>query len=165
MADRLAPAGDVHVAAVCSVPLGDAALHIVLTGSLALIVVPSDARLSEVVKAGPYDVSDYVGIRSDGLPVAEGAARVALGLPDDTLGGALMVGGVLVEHIVVADYVQDLGVRVEVLPYLTGPCAESFGDGAAVINFQNGFFQHPGSSHNRQLVALYNFVAKAPRNY
>ena len=161
MADGLAPACDVNVAAVSSVPVGLPALNVVLAWTFALVVIATYARLAQIVESRPHNVADDVGIVVDVSPVCEGFAWVTLRLPHHALRGALMVGGMLVHHVVVTSNVEHFEVWVIDFPVFV-PRTESFGDWARLVTLLHGSLQFASCGYYGYLLAFENLVAYAP---
>ena len=134
---------------------------IVLSFGLAFIVKPSDAGLSEIVKTGPYEIADDVGIFLHLMPVGGSVARIRLSLPHHTLRTPLMVGGRFMYHIVVAYNVEGFGMGIVDLPVAV-PCAECLRDGARRIEPAALFGKLPRCRHHSDMLALYHLVADAP---
>ena len=161
MADGLTPASYVNIPTVSSMPVGLSTLDVVLARTLTLIVISPYARLAQIVESRPYDVADDVGIVFDISPVLEGITRITLRLPHHALRVALMVGGMLMHHVVVAGNIEYLEMRVGDFPIII-PCAEGFGDGSCPIALQHGCLEFSRCGYDGYILALNNLVANAP---
>ena len=161
MTDGLSPSCHVHIAAAGSVPVGLSAFGKTLAWTLAVVVVASDARLTQVVEPRPYYISHDVRVVVADSPVSEGIPREALCLPDHTFGVALMVGCMLEYHIVVAHDVKHLGMRVIDFP-IAVPCTERLGDGSRLVPLEDGLLHKSCRCDDADFLALDHLVADAP---
>ena len=96
-------------------------------------------------------------------PGAEGIARIALRLPEDALGVAFMVAGVLEDHVVVAHHIEYLSVRVVDFPVAI-PGTESLSNGTCLVMFVDGLLHLSGCIDHANVLTLYHLVADAPRD-
>ena len=161
MADGFAPACDIHIAAIGTMPLWHTAFAPVFAWRLAIVVVASDTGFAKVVKTCPHDIADDVWIVANKSPVAERITRITLGLPHHTFGIALMVAGVLEYHIIIATDIEYIKVRIEDFP-IAVPSTESLCHGASLVVIQDSLLQHLCSVYHSDVLALYHLVAYAP---
>ena len=161
VADRLTPACDIDITTVSPMPVGLATLDVVLARLLAVIVITADTRLTQIVKSCPHDVTHHVRMVLHDRPVPESIPGEALRLPHHALRVALMVGGMLEYHIVIAHHVEHLGVRVIDLPVAV-PGTKGLGDGARLIPCQDGSLELAGGGNHTDILSLDDLIADAP---
>ena len=161
MADGFAPACDIHIAAVGTVPVGLAAVNIVLSRSLTLVVISTDASLAKIVKTRPDNVADDVGIAVYQCPILESIAWITLRLPHHTPRIALMVGSMLMDHVVVTTNIKHIEVRIVDFPVIV-PGTERLSHWARLVVIQNGLLQLTGRGNDADILTLYHLVADAP---
>ena len=133
-----------------------------LARHFAFIVVAPDARLAQIIDAGPYKVAQDIAVVLGGLVVLPGIARKTLGLHHHTVGHPLVVAlcleyQVVVTHNVVLGSQGVVDVPVAV-PGGQGRChgAVLTVDAAYVLGHLMCRLDH------FYLLALYHFVADAP---
>ena len=161
MTNGLPPTSDIDIAAIGTVPFGLSSVNPVFTRTFSIVIVTTYAALAQVVKARPHNVANDIGIVMHQFPVAEGIARITLRLPHHTLGVALMVAGVFVNHVVIATNVEHLEMRVVDLPVAV-PGAEGLGHRTCVVNLLDGCLQLASCGDHADILTLDDLVADTP---
>lgn len=157
--DRFAQTREVDVTAIGTVPGPLVSLPVFAAAArVGSIMGTTDTRFAEVVDGRPDEVADDVGEVGSGCPTLESGVGVTLGLPDDAFGTTLVVGGSLVNQVVIADQVERLGQGVEDAVHLT----ERLRDGTGGVELAHTSGNLAGGGNDLNLTAFEEFVAVAP---
>ena len=161
MANRLAPTGDINIATRSTMPFGLSTLNPRLALALTFIIVATDAALAQIVETCPYNIAYNIGEIICYFPVSKGVTWITLSLPDNALGVALVIAGMLENHVVIANHIEHFGMRVVNLPVAV-PGTESLGNWTCVVYFLYGFLQLSGGIDHADVLTFYYFVANTP---
>ena len=128
----------------------------------------ANATFSQVVHARPDEVSEHVGMLLHHLPILESFRGKRLSAHHDALRKACVVGLIFPPLVVVATNIERGKRRGRVSPgqpRFFPERANGRSDRAGGIQALDGCHQPFSNFHTRDLGALWDLVADAPKNY